>query len=64
MKTSWIDKLTSPQVMGALRHFLSSLGGVLVAKGALDGAMLEAGVGAIMAGLAFVASWRAKEKRG
>lgn len=58
-----IDKLTSPQVMGALRHFLSSLGGVLVAKGALDGAMVEAAVGAVMAGLAFVASWRAKEKK-
>ena len=58
-----LDKFFSPKVQGALRHFLTSAGGVLVAKGYVDAGIVEAGVGVIMTGLGFYWSWASPEKK-
>jgi len=59
----FLDKLSSPKMRGALRHFLTSAGGVLVAKGYADSAMVEVSAGAIMAIVGFYWSWTAGEKQ-
>lgn len=40
--------LTKEQIFGILRHILTTAGGALVAKGAIDEATLMEGVGAVV----------------
>ena len=58
-----MKRFMTPKVQGALRHFLTSAGGVLVAKGYIDAGLLEAGVGTVMAALGFYWSWKSPEKK-
>ena len=57
-----LEKLRDPKMVGVFRHLLSSIGSALVTYGAVTSAQVEAIVGGIMALLAFVLSWTAKEK--
>jgi len=59
-KTKEVNML-NPTVAGLLRHILTTAGGVLVAKGTLDEAMLQALVGALVT-IAGVA-WSIVEKK-
>ena len=52
----------NPLWLGLIRHILTTLGRVLVAKGTIDASMMETGVGAVstLIGIA----WSVMEKRG
>lgn len=69
-----MERFWDPKVQGALRHFLSMLGPILVMYSAVDnpGEFINrlvtpdnwvALIGATMAFLALVASWKAPEKQ-
>lgn len=59
-----MDYLNQEQIMGFIRHGLTIVGGVLIAKGWADSELMSQAVGALM-GLAGVAwSWYVKIKIG
>lgn len=45
-------------ILGLARHILTTAGGFLVAKGYIDSASLEAGVGALLTIVGVAMSWR------
>lgn len=58
-----MKQLLSPQVRGALRHLLSSIGPLVAIHGVTTDAYWQMGVGVLMAALAFYDSWTAAEKK-
>lgn len=54
-------ELNQEQVMGFIRHGLTILGGVLIAKGWADSEIMSQAVGAIMSLAGVVWSWWAKK---
>lgn len=57
-----MEKLKDPKVQGALRHLLTSVGPLLATNGVVSDIKWQIGVGIVMAGIGFWASWTAKEK--
>lgn len=57
-----MDKLRNPKVLGAFRHLLSTLGGVLAAQGIVTATMWETYTGLGFALLALLLSVTASEK--
>lgn len=58
-----MKRLLTPQMMGAMRHLLTSLGPLLAAHGVTTEGYWQIGVGVAMALLGFVASWKSPEKK-
>jgi|LGOV01.1.fsa_nt_gb hypothetical protein len=58
-----MKRFMTPKMQGQLRHFLTSMGGVAVAKGVIDAETMIAVVGAVMAALGFGWSWFSPEKK-
>ena len=58
-----MSHIFTPQVMGALRHLLTSLGPLLAAHGVTTEAYWQMAVGILMALVGFIASWKAPEKK-
>ena len=58
-----MNKMLTPQVMGAFRHLLTAVGPMLAANGWTTDAEWQIAVGIVMAVLGFLASWYAPEKK-
>lgn len=57
------ERLKDPRIHGALRHLLTSIGPVVAAQGWATETAWQMGVGVVIAGLGFWASWTASEKK-
>jgi hypothetical protein len=54
--------MMSEQIAGFIRHTLTLVGGIAVAKGLMDEQMMLEGVGILMSAIGFVWSFKAKDK--
>ena len=50
------------EIMGLIRHVLTTVGGILIAKGTIDDGLSTLLIGSIMGIVGFVWSWRSKKK--
>jgi hypothetical protein len=53
---------TKEEIMGLIRHVLTTVGGILIAKGTIDEGMLTLLTGSILGIVGFVWSWTSKKK--